>query len=274
MGKSRDTRRALLSAARAEFAAHGLAGSRVDRIAERAGVNKERIYALFGSKDRLFDEVLREVTQEFIAVVNPHATDTTASEYVDRHYVFHRDHPDLIRLLMWEALDRGGDLAKVDSWRRDYYAEKRQTADERFGLSDEGEAARLALALCGLAAWSHAMPQLRFLLLGEHSDDEAYKRLVLDFIDHAMGMFDDEGSGRDGTSAGAEVEAEVPPKSAVDEALDELAKAQEAERRARDRLADALRAENSRGESANSLAKRAKGLVSRPVVLRMLAGED
>jgi AcrR family transcriptional regulator len=52
------TQERLLQAAVDEFAEHGLAGARIDRIAERAETNKRLIYAYFGSKDDLFDAVL------------------------------------------------------------------------------------------------------------------------------------------------------------------------------------------------------------------------
>ena len=47
----------LLEAAFAEFAAHGIAGARVNRIAEAARVNKRLIYVYFGSKEQLFETV-------------------------------------------------------------------------------------------------------------------------------------------------------------------------------------------------------------------------
>jgi AcrR family transcriptional regulator len=55
---ARATRERLLLAATDEFAERGLAGARIDRIAERADANKRLIYAYFGSKDDLFDAVL------------------------------------------------------------------------------------------------------------------------------------------------------------------------------------------------------------------------
>jgi TetR/AcrR family transcriptional regulator len=55
------TRRALLDAAIAEFAAKGRAGARVDEIARRAGVNKQLVYHYFGNKDDLFRMALEEV---------------------------------------------------------------------------------------------------------------------------------------------------------------------------------------------------------------------
>jgi len=48
-----DSRDVILSAARAEFASHGFAGARVDRIAAVAGLNKQLIYYYFGSKAAL-----------------------------------------------------------------------------------------------------------------------------------------------------------------------------------------------------------------------------
>jgi AcrR family transcriptional regulator len=50
----------ILAAARDEFAEHGLGGARMDRIAERAGVNKRLIYYYFEDKDRLFQAVLEQ----------------------------------------------------------------------------------------------------------------------------------------------------------------------------------------------------------------------
>src|SRR5882757_9942514 len=58
------TRKKLLTAARREFAENGLAGARVDEIAERAGVNKQLVYHYFGDKDALYLAVLEWVYAE------------------------------------------------------------------------------------------------------------------------------------------------------------------------------------------------------------------
>lgn len=50
----------IFEAARDEFARYGLEGSRVDRIASRAGVNKAMLYYHFRSKENLYLEVIRE----------------------------------------------------------------------------------------------------------------------------------------------------------------------------------------------------------------------
>ncbi|GAC1327585.1 MAG: TetR/AcrR family transcriptional regulator [Beijerinckiaceae bacterium] len=54
------TRRAILKAATAEFAESGLAGPRVDKIAEVSGVNKRTLYYYFNSKDDLYLAVLED----------------------------------------------------------------------------------------------------------------------------------------------------------------------------------------------------------------------
>jgi TetR/AcrR family transcriptional regulator len=54
------TAAAILAAATREFAGHGFGGGRVDRISERAGVNKRMIYHHYGSKAGLYLAVLEE----------------------------------------------------------------------------------------------------------------------------------------------------------------------------------------------------------------------
>lgn len=55
------SRARILDAARIEFVGHGLNGGRVDRIAERSGVNKNLIYHYFASKEGLYLQVLEAI---------------------------------------------------------------------------------------------------------------------------------------------------------------------------------------------------------------------
>ena len=52
------TKARILAAAKSEFASLGLAGARVDEIADKAKANKRMIYHYFGSKEELFRTVL------------------------------------------------------------------------------------------------------------------------------------------------------------------------------------------------------------------------
>jgi TetR/AcrR family transcriptional regulator len=60
------TRKAVLEAALREFAEFGLAGARVDAIADSAGANKQALYYHFGSKEDLFQAVLGSVYDRFL----------------------------------------------------------------------------------------------------------------------------------------------------------------------------------------------------------------
>ena len=61
-------RQAILAAARAEFAARGLKGARVQAIAARAGVNKQLLYYYFGSKDDVYRAALESVYADIRAL--------------------------------------------------------------------------------------------------------------------------------------------------------------------------------------------------------------
>ncbi|MER5521628.1 TetR family transcriptional regulator [Streptomyces sp. NPDC002763] len=100
------TKARLLDAASAEFAAHGLAGARVDRIAEAAHANKQRIYAYFGSKEQLFDAVIERVLAVGTETVPFDAEDLpeVAGQIFDDLVA----HPHLMRLLFWKLLERPG----------------------------------------------------------------------------------------------------------------------------------------------------------------------
>ena len=107
------TRALLLEAAAAEFSAHGFAGARVDRIAEAAGVNKERIYSYFGSKEALGAAVLEHCLTAVVDAVPIRGEGIAAiTDYVDRLFDYHRAHPLFARLMVWEGLERGIPIAE------------------------------------------------------------------------------------------------------------------------------------------------------------------
>ena len=72
------TKARILRAAVAEFAEHGHAGGRVERIAREAGTNIRMIYAYFGNKDGLFDAALTSAIQSMAARVPPRPDDLPA----------------------------------------------------------------------------------------------------------------------------------------------------------------------------------------------------
>lgn len=117
------TREKLLLAATAEFAAHGAAGARIDRIAERAGVNKRMIYAYYGNKEQLFDTVLEHSLAQLAAAV-PLAADDLPG-YAGQLFDYLVDHPERHRLALWRTLESSPPTE----------AEMRSTAEKLAALS-------------------------------------------------------------------------------------------------------------------------------------------
>jgi len=117
--RSRVTHGKIFKAARDEFSTHGFHGARIDRMAAAAGVNKQRIYAYFHSKARLFAEVLKSAYNELVAEEKKLFTRLEHNGHHDLgailfdHYTsFHLRHPHFWRLLAWENL-AGGRHAQV-----------------------------------------------------------------------------------------------------------------------------------------------------------------
>ncbi|GAA0923528.1 TetR/AcrR family transcriptional regulator [Nonomuraea longicatena] len=162
------TRQKLLAAARQEFAALGVAGARVDRIAELAGVNKERVYGHFGSKEGLFAATVSAAMDELTDEVGKPGDDIAA--WVGSVYDFHRERPELLRLLLWEALSRGEGELPGESRRAEGYALKVDALADRLGVEPGPRTAVVLLSLIGLAAWPNAVPQLTRLILGSHQE--------------------------------------------------------------------------------------------------------
>ncbi len=97
----------IVAAARHEFASAGFAGARVDRIARRAGVNKQLLFYYYHSKRGLFQAVLsrgaRELEQALATV--PLAPGSAAGPLqrlraaLEAQFDFLARNPDLVTLL-------------------------------------------------------------------------------------------------------------------------------------------------------------------------------
>ncbi len=94
----------ILAAARGEFAEYGLGGARIDRIAERAGLNKRLIYYYFEDKEKLFRAVLEQAYQQIrTAERELHLLDLKPADAIRRLVEFtwnyYLEHPEFLTLL-------------------------------------------------------------------------------------------------------------------------------------------------------------------------------
>jgi AcrR family transcriptional regulator len=101
---SAPTRARLIAAAAAEFADHGLAGARVDRIAAAAAANKRAIYDYFGSKEALFDAALIRVIGDLNDAVPLRPDDLPG--YAAELFDYLLTHPAAVRMIAWRRLER------------------------------------------------------------------------------------------------------------------------------------------------------------------------
>jgi TetR/AcrR family transcriptional regulator len=64
--KDQSTEQKILTAAREVFLEQGMAGARMQDIADRAGINKALLHYYFRSKDKLFEVVYNEAASQFL----------------------------------------------------------------------------------------------------------------------------------------------------------------------------------------------------------------
>src|SRR3982750_3299024 len=79
----------VMAAALDEFARHGVAGARVDRIARAAKTSKERVYAYFRSKEDLYAAVAADQLQGSVGEL----------------FAFSAEPPDMLRLVGGSRLE-------------------------------------------------------------------------------------------------------------------------------------------------------------------------
>ncbi|GAA2298526.1 TetR family transcriptional regulator [Nonomuraea roseoviolacea subsp. roseoviolacea] len=178
------TRQLLLDAAVEEFAEHGPQGARVDRVAAKAGVNKERIYQYFGNKDQLFGAVLTQELERLAAAVPLDAAQAAdLGQYAGRVFDYHSSHPHLVRLLHWEGLHSGDAEVPAEAARTAHYAGKvaaLAAAQQEGTLTRVLPPADLVYAVIALAGWWFSTPQLaRMIRAGAPDDGPAARREAL-----------------------------------------------------------------------------------------------
>jgi AcrR family transcriptional regulator len=109
------TQQAILRAAMGEFSESGLAGARMESIAERAGINKRLIYYYFGNKEALFLSALettyadiREAERALkLESLSPGDAVRRLVAFTWEHYL---EHPEFLTLINNENLHRAKHL--------------------------------------------------------------------------------------------------------------------------------------------------------------------
>lgn len=159
-GDAEATRRRLLDAAAGEFAEHGIAGARVDRIATAAKSNKAQIYHYFTNKDGLFDAVLSELARDTLreAPIDP----ANLPEYAGRLFDRFTENPVKERLAKWYRLEGEGYAAVevVVASTNDKLAAIAKAQDEGLVTSRFTPVELLAMVVHMSALWGSMTPEM------------------------------------------------------------------------------------------------------------------
>jgi AcrR family transcriptional regulator len=171
------TRNRILDAATEEFADHGVAGARIERIATRAGRNKQLIYHHFGSKAELHAAVILRVLaqQPAVGATRPEDLEVVLQTLMDDFAT----RETWWRMMLWESLEtRGGPLVAEEE-RRDAMRGRLVEAEQlqAAGVLDRKLPARfLLLAITGMMVLPFVLPQLVRLWCGTHPSDPTFRR--------------------------------------------------------------------------------------------------
>ncbi len=196
--RSAETRAAILAAAEVAFAKAGLAGARMDAIAQQARVNKALLYYYFDSKESLYAAVvedhLREFNRQALALLaEPGSPREILLRYVSLHFDFisarHR-HAALYQQLMQSGSKLAHELVSR------YFVPRSQAFGAllergmRLGEFRRADRFHTAVSIVALIVfYFSAAPVLQML---GHSDSyspaslKRRKQEVLDFIRHSL----------------------------------------------------------------------------------------
>jgi AcrR family transcriptional regulator len=102
----------ILTAAKEEFAKFGFSGARVNRIAEKAGINKAMLFYYFSSKENLYKSVLRQTILGLMSQIKKFLKpNLKASEFFEKmpeiYINYFLQNKDFIKIMGRELINDG-----------------------------------------------------------------------------------------------------------------------------------------------------------------------
>jgi AcrR family transcriptional regulator len=191
------TRIAVLDAAERLFAARGYRGTSLEEIGREAGLSRGTPGYFFGSKQRLYGEVLDRIltrAQAALAAASARAQDASVpipellEQLVAAHIEMLAGEPKLVRLIQWDTLEGNGEILGAIGAQAHALATLIQALGAKSGLGelDERTAADLvtsAAAMCWFPL-AHAEALERTFGRDPHSREaiDAQAKTVVEFV--------------------------------------------------------------------------------------------
>jgi len=125
-GQPEESRAAILQSAVKEFAAHGIAGARMEAIARAAHVNKALLYYYFKDKDALYDAVLDHVfgglRERVVAVLDRDLPPRQKMiEYLGTYFDYIAANPQFPRVVQAEWMRSGANSPSMQRVAKEYF---------------------------------------------------------------------------------------------------------------------------------------------------------
>lgn len=183
------TTRRIFDAAVQEFAAEGIAGARVDRIAQRADSNKALIYSYFGNKEQLFATVLQSRLTDLAEAVE--LRPDRVGDYIGDLFDFMTSNPDVLRLVQHEVCHFALDQIPHRGPRKEHYDEKVaavRSAQAAGNVDSDLDASFVVMTLISLVSWFVAAPQITDMVVGDPTDPNLRRRYRAHLVEMAARM--------------------------------------------------------------------------------------
>ena len=195
---SEATRAAILAAAEAEFARHGFGKTSLSAIARRGRVTQSLIHHHFGSKQRLWNSVVRGRIAAYIESMAKVVERPAGNLAGDTEQAVHalaallRDNPGLVRLSAWSLAERESG-ANTDGTGLIPLTVERLQELQRAGLvRDDVDVASVFVAYFALVEyWYLARPMLEGRFAHALPPEKAYLDTVVKLLVRGAGEYED-----------------------------------------------------------------------------------
>lgn len=113
-----ETKQKILRAGVQEFAEKGMAGARVDEIAQTANINKAMIYHYFGNKEQFYEMIILTQMEQLYTTIEMPKTETiveTIKSTISAYFDYCMQHPEYVSLMTWEMVNQWQTLNELSS---------------------------------------------------------------------------------------------------------------------------------------------------------------
>ena len=111
MGKKKYAKERILNAGLKEFSSWGFSGTRMDKIASRAEINKAMLFYYFSSKENLYQEVLRHAVRKILPKIrNIILLERNPKGFLEKlpeiYINFFSENQDFIKMIAFDLIQR------------------------------------------------------------------------------------------------------------------------------------------------------------------------